>query len=168
MLPPTAASVTSVNAPPLMFGEEISTTPPSQYVPSLNSVSKLFRNVSTGAPELTTPPARSSTLSLTVVVSLMNALLGAVSDPVVEVTQPGGGPDTAAVVQPGGNAGAVTPSKFSVHAPAGLGVGDAGGGVGLAGGGVGVLPGLGDAPGVGETPGVGVGTGGPPLPSPRS
>src|ERR1043166_62077 len=58
-LPPTAASVTSVNAPPLILGEDTSNTPPSQNVPSLNSVSKLFRNESTGACTSTSPVASS-------------------------------------------------------------------------------------------------------------
>ena len=151
-----------------MLGEDTSNTPPSQYVPSLNSVSKLFRKLNTGAAELITTPERSSTLSLITAVSATNALLSVSGSP-VEVTQVGGGPTTMVCVHPGGNAGGVTPSKFSVQA-AGLGVGVAGGGVGVAGGadGVGVgTPGVGVGEGTGVIPGVGEGPH-PPLPSPRS
>src|ERR1043166_4778807 len=175
-LPPTAASVTSVNAPPLILGEDTSNTPPSQNVPSLNSVSKLFRNESTGAAELITTPLRSSTLSLITAVSVTNALLPTSGFP-AEVAHAGGGPVTIVCVHPLGNAGGVIVSKVSVHATAGVGVGDEGGGVGVIGGadglgvGTGVLPGVADATGVGVgvgRPGVGVGIGAPPLPSPRS
>src|ERR1043166_1175905 len=168
-LPPTAASVTSVNAPPLILGEDTSNTPPSQNVPSLNSVSKLFRNESTGAAELITTPLRSSTLSLITAVSVTNALLPTSGFP-AEVAHAGGGPVTIVCVHPLGNAGGVIVSKVSVHATAGVGVGDEGGGVGVIGG-TGVLPGVADATGVGVgvgRPGVGVGIGAPPLPSPRS
>src|ERR1700680_4708106 len=93
-------------------------------------------------------------LSLTVGGSSMNASLGAVSGVVVEVTQSGATPNAFAATQPPGNAGAVTPSKFSDNPAHGVGVGvPPGVGVGVGGPGVGV-----GVPGVGVGKGVGVGT----------
>jgi len=50
----------------------------------------------------------------------MNAALGNVSaggigPPELDVTQKGGGPCAFVAIQPGGNAGGVTLSKFSLH-----------------------------------------------------
>src|SRR6266850_150634 len=100
----------------------------------------------------------------------MKASLGAVSGLIVEVTHISVSPEAFVAVQPAGSAGAVTPSKFSMHAGCGDGVGVAGGGVGLGvtpgGVGLGVPPGgVGDGVppgGVGDAAGVGVGTGVPP------
>ena len=50
----------------------------------------------------------------------MNASLGAVSDVFVLVTQSGAGPDALVAVHPAGNAGAVTPSKFSPNKALGV------------------------------------------------
>src|SRR5450432_1989544 len=106
----------------------------------------------------------------------MNASLSPPSGVSTEVTHitpsPGSG---LLATNPGGSAGAVTPSKFSVHGPegvgvgvgdaAGVGVGDtAGVGVGdVAGVAVGEPAGVADTAGVdvgeGELPGVGVGNG---------
>src|SRR3982751_580167 len=59
----------------------------------------------------------------TVLGSGAKASLGAVSGAVVDVTQGDSAP-VAAVVQPAGNAGAVTPSKFSPQPMKGVPVGD--------------------------------------------
>src|ERR1043165_5472592 len=97
-------------------------------------------------------------LSLTPFWSATNALLGAVSETVATVfhmTPLSGGEPSLLAVQPAGNAGAVTPSKFSTHGGAGVGVA-VGTGVGLA---VGAGVGVADPPGVGVGPGVPVGAG---------
>ena len=64
--------------------------------------------------------SESSRLSLTTAGSSMNAALGNVSaggmgTPEFDVTQKGGGPCAFVANQPGGNAGGVTLSKFSLH-----------------------------------------------------
>ena len=64
MIPPTCESVMSKNAPPLMFGEETSSTPPSQNTPPLNSVLKLFRKVNIAEADVMLMFGVSSTLSL--------------------------------------------------------------------------------------------------------
>src|SRR5437764_14024696 len=97
---------------------------------------------------VTLTPNLSRTLSLIPSWSGTKASFGALSGVSVEVTHmtpsPGSGLEAC---QPGGSAGAVTPSQFSTHGP--------GDGVGLGGGvppavavavGVGVPPGLGDGP----------------------
>jgi len=66
----------------------------------------------------TVKPGKSSSLSLITAGSSMNAALGSVSagglgSPELDVTQSGGGPCTFVAIQPGGNVGGVTPSKFS-------------------------------------------------------
>lgn len=43
-------------------------------------------------------------------------LAGGVGSPELDVTQSGGGPCAFVATQPGGNAGGVTPSKFSLNA----------------------------------------------------
>jgi hypothetical protein len=50
----------------------------------------------------------------------MKASLGAVSGVAVLVTQSGAGPDALVAVQPAGNAGAVTPSKFWLNTLVGV------------------------------------------------
>src|SRR6185436_11672103 len=143
-------SVTSRKSPPLMFGAETSSTPPSQNTPSLISESKLLRNVSTAAAVCTCTLSRSTTLSLTPSWSGTNALFGGLSDEVVEVAKPTPSPGTGLdATHPAGNAGAVTPSKFSVHVPPPPGVGV----------GVPPPPGVGDGVGVPPPPGVGDGVG---------
>src|SRR5438477_12319035 len=156
MLPPTAGSVTSVKVPPFMFGEDTSSTYPSQNTPLLIAVLKLLRKLNVAAAELTIMFRLSRYLSLIPSWSGIKASLGAVSGLMVEVTHiSGSGIPTVPFVatHPAGSAGAVTPSKLSMQAAAGVGDGDAGGGVGD-----GVTPGgVGD----GGTPG-GVGDGVPP------
>jgi hypothetical protein len=44
-LPPTAGSVTSVKAPPLRLGEEISSTPPSKVLSRLKVIEETQRNL---------------------------------------------------------------------------------------------------------------------------
>lgn len=104
----------SVKAPPLIFGDEISSTPPSQKMPSLNSVLKLLRKLNCAVAEFIGMPTESSRLSLTTSASLINALFGAELGVVVVVTHIGAGPAAFVATQPNGSAGAVTPSKFSV------------------------------------------------------
>src|SRR5438477_7044679 len=98
-------------------------------------------------------PVLSRTLSLIPSWSGIKASLGRVSGVTVVVTHmtpsPGIGFDAT---QPGGRAGAVTPSQFSTHGPAGVGVGLAPPAVAVA-----------VAVGVGVPPGVGVGVAGVPL-----
>src|SRR6476620_579123 len=83
---------------------------------------KLCRNVNCGAnPSKKTKDGESSRLSLTTAGSSMNAAFGDVSaggvgTPLLEVTQSGGGPSASVANQPWGNAGGVTPSKFSLRA----------------------------------------------------
>src|SRR6202049_647455 len=150
----------SKNAPPLILGEDTSNTPPSQNTSAGGgscSVLKLLRKLITAAAELTLMGRLSSTLSLTPSWSGMKAALGAVSGVAVEVTHRVPSPGSGFVAtQPVGSAGAVTPSKLSVHGPPpGVAVGV---GVGVPPGGVGV----GVPPGVPVGPGVGVGVGVPP------
>jgi hypothetical protein len=64
--------------------------------------------------------SESSRLSLTTAGSSTNAALGNVSagrmgTPEFDVTHKGGGPCAFVAIQPGGNAGGVTLSKFSLH-----------------------------------------------------
>src|SRR6185436_8310570 len=161
MLPPTVESVTSVKAPPFMFGEDTSRTNPSQYVPPLNSVSKLFRKLNVAEAEVTIISRLSRYLSLIPSWSVTKTSLGAVSGPMVEVAHMSGSPEPFDAVQPAGRAGAVTPSKFSMHAGCGDGVGlDGGVGVGVTPGGVGLVVTPGGV-GLGVPPG-GVGVGVPP------
>ena len=114
------------------------------------SVLKLLRKLNVAVALVTFTPMRSSTLSLIPSWSGMKTLLGALSDIAVVVTHIAPSPGTGFVaIQPGGNAGAVTLSQFSMHGAAE--------GVGLAeGDGDGVPPTV--AVGVG-VPGVGVETG---------
>ena len=78
----------------------------------------------------------------------MKAAFGAESGVVLDVIHSGAAPAAFAATHPAGNAGAVTPSKFSFTPHPGVGVGPTGVGDGDAvGGGVGVHP----------THGVGVG-----------
>src|SRR5678815_2936723 len=79
-------------------------------------------------------------LSVTTFGSSINASLGGVSGVVVVVTQSGAPPAAFDATQPEGNAGAVTPSKFSLNEPHGV----------LEGAAVAVAVGVG-VPGVGET-----------------
>src|SRR3982751_2051126 len=166
----------SVNAPPLMLGEETSNTPPSQYVALLNSVLKLLRKVSCAEAELTMMLRETRYLSLTPFWSSTNALLGAVSDTlavVFHVTPLSGGDPSLLAVHPVGRAGAVTPSKFSTHGGAGVGVAvgagvEVGAGVGVGAGvevgpGVDVGAGVEVGAGVDVPPGVGVGVAPPPA-----
>ena len=128
-----------------MLGEDTSSTPPSQNIPPLNSVLKLFRNRKTEVTLGIVIGGLSRTLSLIPSWSGMKAALGAVSGVMVEVTQSVPSPGSGFVAtQPAGSAGAVTPSKFSLQITVptqGVGVG-----VGVVGVGVGV--------GVGQTPSV--------------
>jgi len=62
----------------------------------------------------------SSRLSVTTFGSSINASFGAVSGVVVDVTQTGAPPAAFDATQPEGNAGAVTPSKFSLDEPHGV------------------------------------------------
>ena len=63
-------------------------------------------------------------LSVTTFGSSINAVFGGVSGVVVDVTHNGAPPVAFDATQPAGNAGAVTPSKFSLNAtPAHVGVG---------------------------------------------
>ena len=159
----------SVNAPPLMLGEDTSSTPPSQNTPLLISVLKLLRKVSVALAELTMMLRETRYLSLTPFWSSTNTLLGAVSETLVTVihfTPLSGGAPWLLAVHPEGRAGAVTPSKFSTHGGAGVGVA-VGAGVGVeVGAGVAVGAGVDVPPGVGvgvaDPPGVGVGVADPP------
>src|SRR6266850_789475 len=84
----------------------------------------------------------------------MKAELGGLSGIVVAVTHITPSPAIGFVAtHPAGSAGAVTPSKFSMHGGAADGLGEGGATVAVA-----VAVGVGDTPGVG----VGVGTGVPP------
>ena len=152
-LPPTNALVTSVKAPPAMFGDDTSNTPPSKkkVPPATGSSAKLFRNVICAAPVIPMLGV-SSRLSLTVDGSSMNAEFGAESGVVLDVTQRGAAPAAFAATHPAGNAGTVTPSKFSFVPHPGVGVGVEGPGVGLT-----VGEGVG-RPGVAVGNGVGVAT----------
>jgi hypothetical protein len=149
-LPPTAALVTSVKAPPLMFGEDTSKTPPSKKLapPATGSSAKLFRKVICAGELTILMFGVSSRLSLTAAGSSTKPSLGAEFGVVAEVTQSGAAPCALLATQPPGNAGAVTPSKFSTRLPHGVGPG-----VGLT-----VAVGLTVGVGVGR-PGVAVGNG---------
>src|SRR5438132_3385750 len=115
----------SKKSPPLILGADTSSTYPSQNMPPLISVLKLLRKLIMGDVLVTMTPVLSRTLSLIPSWSGIKASLGAESGVTVEVTHmmplPGSG---LVAVQPGGNAGAVTPSQFSTHGPAGVGVAD--------------------------------------------
>src|SRR5450759_1193460 len=144
-----------------MLGADTSSTYPSQNVPPLISVLKLLRKVIIGAVLVMVTPVLSRTLSLIPSWSGMKASLGALSGVMVEVTHRVPSPGSGLVAtQPGGKAGAVTPSQFSRHGPEGVGLT---GGVGDGGGGVppGVDVAVAVAVGVGVPPGVGPG---PPFP----
>src|ERR1700730_17088411 len=161
MLPPTAGSVTSVKLPPFMFGEDTSSTSPSQNTPPLISVLKLLRKLNVAAADVTLMLREIRYLSLIPFWSGMKASLGGVSAVSVVVThRVGSGIPIVSFIatHPAGRAGAVTPSKFSMHAGCGvgLGLGDATG----VGEGDGEPPGVGDGDGV--PPGVGDGGGVPP------
>src|SRR5204862_7398211 len=101
-----------------MLGADISSTYPSQNIPPLISVLKLFRKLIMGdALEIVTP-VLSRTLSLIPSWSATKALLGALSEVTVVVTHMVPSPGSGLVaVQCGGNAGAVTPSQFSTQGP---------------------------------------------------
>src|SRR5947207_6227070 len=138
-------SVKSKKSPPLILGADISSTYPSQNMPPLISVLKLFRKLIMGdALEIATP-VLSRTLSLIPSWSAPKALLGGLSEATVVVTHMVPSPGSGFVaVQPAGNAGAVTPSQFSTHSS---------------------VPGVDVAVGVatGVPLGLGEGTGPPPL-----
>src|SRR5712671_5713731 len=107
-----------------MLGADISSTYPSQNMPPLISVLKLFRKLIMGDVLETATPILSRTLSLIPSWSAIKALLGAVSEVTVVVTHMVPSPGSGLVaVQFGGNAGAVTSSQFSTHGPDGVGLG---------------------------------------------
>jgi hypothetical protein len=85
----------------------ISSTPPSNPPSRL----KLFRKLNDPPPADMANAGDISSVSPVAPGSGANAAFGAVSDVLVVVTQ-GTLTPVAAVVQPAGNAGAVTPSKF--------------------------------------------------------
>src|SRR5437762_3528714 len=96
-------------------------------------------------------PALSRTLSLIPFWSPTKASLGGLSGVTVVVTHRTPSPGSGLVaVQPVGSAGAVTPSQFSTHGPAGVGDGDAPPGVDVA---VAVAVGTGVPPGVADEAG---------------
>ena len=140
-LPPTSGSVTSVNAPPAMLGEEISSTPPSQNSVSA-SVWKLLRKLRIEGLEIEMD-GDSSRLSLCTGGSATKAAFGAVSGLVVDVAHVGSVPTAFDATQPVGSAGATTVSKFCEK--------NGGHGVGV-------------AVGLGVLVGVAVGVGVPPVP----
>src|SRR4030095_1570773 len=114
----------SVKAPPLMLGEDTSSTPPSQNPSTSASVLKLLRKVNV-APVVATMLRVVRYLSLTPFWSSTNASLGALSGVTAEVTHLiplSGGAPWLVEVHPAGIAGAVRLSKFSVHGGAGVGV----------------------------------------------
>src|SRR4029078_11085344 len=137
-----------------MFGEETSNTYPSQKIPSLNSVSKLFRKLNTAEALFTVTLIRSNTLSLIPSWSGTKASLGAVSGEIVDVTHMVPSPGSGLVANhPAGNDGDVTLSRFSTHGQ--------GGGLPVAvavavGVGAGFPPAVAVAVAVGPTLGVGV------------
>src|SRR6266480_4368324 len=119
-LPPAERMSSNVFPPSVLS----SSTPPSK--PRLESTSeasrlKLCRNVNrTQQSSKKSRNHPSSRLSLTTAGSSMKRALGAVSDggvgrPESDVTQSGGGPFSFVASQSGGNAGGVTPSKFSLN-----------------------------------------------------
>src|SRR5207248_9695823 len=147
-VPPTCEPVNAKKPTPLMLGEDISSTYPSQNMPPLISVLKLFRKLIIGDALETAIPVLSRTLSLIPSWSATKALLGAVSEVTVVVTHMVPSPGSGLVaVQPAGNAGAVTPSQFSIHVPSPPGVAVA----------------VAVAVGPGVPLGLGEGTGPPPL-----
>jgi hypothetical protein len=123
-LPPTAAFNMSVKAPPLIFGEETSSTAPSK----VSSRLKLFLKVSWAVVLVMLIEGVSSVLLVTQLGSLWKAAFGAVSTkPVLTVVKlvpsaqvPVGVQFAAPLVKllthPAGSAGATTPSKFSEKA----------------------------------------------------
>jgi hypothetical protein len=133
-----------------MFGEDTSKTPPSKKLapPATGSSAKLFRKVICAGELTILMFGVSSRLSLTAAGSSTKPSLGAEFGVVAEVTQSGAAPCALLATQPPGNAGAVTPSKFSTRLPHGVGPG-----VGLT-----VAVGLTVGVGVGR-PGVAVGNG---------
>src|SRR5437762_3642448 len=139
-----------------MFGAETSSTYPSQNMPPLISVLKLFRQLIMGDVLVTMTPILSTTLSLIPSWSGTKTSLGALSGITVEVTHMTPSPGSGFVaVQPVGSAGAVTLSQFSRHGPeAAVAVAV---GVGVGGGGVPPAVAVAVAVGVGEPPS-------PPLP----
>src|SRR6266403_2501249 len=101
-----------------MLGADISSTYPSQNMPPLISVLKLFRKLIMGDVLEIATPVLSRTLSLIPSWSATKALLGALSEVTVVVTHMVPSPGSGLVaVQPAGNAGAVTPSQFSTQVP---------------------------------------------------
>ena len=108
-----------------MFGEETSSTPPSKVFSRL----KKLRKLNCAAGDVITMFGVSRSLSVTTAGSSINASLGGVSGVVVDVTHIGAPPVALVATHPAGNAGAVTPSKFSFNAvPAhGVPVGDGAG-----------------------------------------
>src|SRR5678815_5584420 len=107
-LAPTAGSVISVNAPPLILGDETSRTPPSKPFWKLKELSKASSAIS----PMIGMFGVSRRLSLMMDGSSTKALLGELRDWTVDVTQVGVGPMALEAVHPAGKAGAVTPSKF--------------------------------------------------------
>jgi hypothetical protein len=105
----------SWNAPPPML---ISSTMPS----NVSSVAKLLRNENDPPPAAIVNVGEMSSVLPTPAGSGANASFGAVSGVVVDVTH-GDSVPVAAVVQPVGSAGAVTPSKFSSQPVPGVPVG---------------------------------------------
>src|SRR5437762_12679694 len=101
-----------------MLGEDISSTYPSQNMPPLISVLKLFRKVIMGDVLEIATPVLSRTLSLIPSWSATKASLGGVSGVTVVVAHMVPSPGSGLVaVQPAGNTGAVTPSQFSTQGP---------------------------------------------------
>src|SRR5438477_3803689 len=145
----------SVKAPPLILGEDTSSTPPSQNTPPLISVLKLLRKRNWAEAEVIRMGGVPRNLSLMPSWSVTNASLGAVSGLVVEVTHRMPLPEPP-VVQPGGRAGATTPSKFSTNAglPHGVAVGVAEGATVAVAVAVGVGVGVGGGVGVGHPSGL--------------
>ena len=82
---------------------------------------KLLRKLNDPPPAAIVNAGEISSVLPTAAGSGANALFGAVSDVVVDVTQATSAP-VAALVHPVGSAGAVTPSKFSLQPPPGVGV----------------------------------------------
>ena len=92
---------------------------------------KLFRKLIMGEVLVTITPVLSRTLSLSPFWSATKASLGGLAGVMVEVTHITPSPGSGFVaVQPAGNAGAITSSKFSTQGPDGLGLAE-GAGVGV-------------------------------------
>ena len=136
-----------------MFGEETSSTPPSNVFSRL----KKLRKVTCAEADVIGIFGVSRSLSVTTAGSSITASLGAVSGVVVDVTHNGAPPIALVATHPAGNAGAVTPSKFSVNEAHGVTVG-----VGVGGGVVAVAVGVGEGVPVDVAVAVGVG---PPIQS---